>query len=240
MRTLFLDRVDSTNSYLKKTITAHTTPYLAILACEQTRGKGRLDRSWVSSPGSSLTVSLLLPEVSLPFQMGLLAARALCLLLIDDYQLPAQIKWPNDILLAGKKISGILCEKIHAFTILGVGVNLNQPHFPDELTNIATSLYMHSGKTIAPKDFYHCWLTRLEATLALHQKSPKTFIQSEILPYLAWLGKLVLVDFQGLRPNLQGRLKGLSPEGFLIVETAQDEIHTITTGDLKLWLQPSI
>ncbi|PKL15315.1 MAG: hypothetical protein CVV50_00555, partial [Spirochaetae bacterium HGW-Spirochaetae-6] len=104
----------------------------------------------------------------------------------------------------------------------------------------ATSFSLESGKTIAPTDFYRHWLPRLKETLVLHQKTPGTFIENEIMPHLAWLNQLVLVDFQGLRPNLEGRLKGLSPEGFLIVQSALNEYHTITTGDLKLWLQPSI
>lgn len=119
-------------------------PWDVFTASFQTAGRGRLDHKWVSSPNTNLAMSIVLPvgdlspeHVStLPLAIGLGVADALS---------PAtgglcRIKWPNDILVCGKKISGILCEKDSDNVIAGIGVNILEKTFPDEFSSRATSL----------------------------------------------------------------------------------------------------
>ena len=142
------------------------------VADEQTAGRGRLDHTWISSPGKNLMLSVVLdvggisPQevTTLPLVVGLAAATATNLLLLRQ----TWIKWPNDILFDGRKLAGILCERHGDNVIAGVGINVNQKVFAPEIALRATSLLQIDGKerpiemvqraflkTLAP--FYENW-----------------------------------------------------------------------------------
>jgi len=113
----------------------------------QTAGRGRLDHKWLSPPGTNLMMSVVLsvanlpPEhvATLPLAIGLAVARGVLTLLIQGGLTPL-IKWPNDVLVNGKKLAGILCERQGDNVIVGVGINVNQTEFPSEIADRATSL----------------------------------------------------------------------------------------------------
>lgn len=150
-------------------------------ADEQTAGRGRLDHTWISEPGKNLMLSVVLdvngiaPQevATLPLVVGLAAATATSLLLLRQ----TWIKWPNDVLIYGRKLAGILCERHGDSVIAGVGINVNQKVFAPEIALCATSLYqidnterpleMVQGaflKTLAP--FYDNW--RQNGFAAIH------------------------------------------------------------------------
>lgn len=143
-----LETVDSTNSEVKRMAMDEQFEQGIVIASEQTKGKGRLGRNWASDKHSGLWMSLLLRPRLKPESVSaitLVAAAAMASALETSTALEIGIKWPNDLIINGKKVCGILTEmsaeinQLH-YIVLGIGVNLNQLNFPDDLTDKATSL----------------------------------------------------------------------------------------------------
>ncbi|OHD10676.1 MAG: biotin--[acetyl-CoA-carboxylase] ligase, partial [Spirochaetes bacterium GWB1_36_13] len=133
MRSLFFDHLGSTNDFLKELINGLSpAPFLGVLTNRQTKGRGRLNRTWSSEKGSSFLYSLLLPDEKKPFHLGFVAAVSAIEVLNKNYSIEAFMKWPNDIYWQNKKLGGILLEKEKEFLILGIGINLNQQIFSDD------------------------------------------------------------------------------------------------------------
>ncbi|HVN71703.1 MAG TPA: biotin--[acetyl-CoA-carboxylase] ligase [Desulfomonilia bacterium] len=130
-----LARVDSTNQYALNTGKAG----LLVRARMQTSGRGRRGRAWFSPEGENLYMTLTLtpPEERYPIIAGVAVRAAVSDLL--HYQ-PVEIKWPNDIVISGRKVSGILCETKGSITAVGIGVNVNQADWPVDLEHRAVSL----------------------------------------------------------------------------------------------------
>lgn len=155
---LKLDTVDSTNNYAMQLIEADTAAHgMAILANKQTAGKGQRGKSWSDVPGASLLMSIIIaPDYSLEEQPPFLALIATAVAEIVQELVPHEevtIKWPNDILIGDKKAAGILIENIVRGTgwqwaVTGIGLNVNQDHFPEALP-YATSLRIMAGTTFS-------------------------------------------------------------------------------------------
>lgn len=150
-----LEEVDSTNDLAKKFILEENmTGNCVIIADHQTRGKGRLGRTWESPSGTGLWMSLILGPGICHDQLVLynfMASLTVCETLRKLTGLEFELKWPNDILIRGKKICGILLETVtkqgELFLITGIGLNINQTSFPEPLDQTATSLFIET-KTI--------------------------------------------------------------------------------------------
>ena len=147
-QSIFLDQVTSTNDYLKE-LGRQGKNNIALIAKEQTKGKGRLGRSFSSHRGNGLYMSLLFaPDsaISVPIVAALSVYRVLSKYIPKDLQ----IKWPNDILVGDKKICGILCESFMQnqtqLVVCGIGVNLHS-HFDPEIKNVATSVDEYMDQT---------------------------------------------------------------------------------------------
>lgn len=143
---LSFDTLPSTNTWIKenaRTLTALT----CVRALEQTAGRGRFDRTWISPKGENLTISLFLPGTSrapyLP-NLGQLLALATAETLLK-LGLQPELKWPNDLLLNGKKVGGILSEVVPEGAILGLGLNVHQTDF-HAISQPATSLFVETHK----------------------------------------------------------------------------------------------
>jgi BirA family biotin operon repressor/biotin-[acetyl-CoA-carboxylase] ligase len=207
----FFPTIDSTNTYAARLAREGATEGTAVIADEQIGGKGRLGRSWVSPPGLNLYLSLILrPSVSTSTvpQIGLLAAVAVTDAIEEICHLTADIKWPNDVLIGGKKVCGILAEMqteagVLKAVVLGIGVNVNAPlsAFPEELHDKAASLFLAGGRLVDRGAFTSAVLTHLEKL------------------YVLWIEK----GFPALRPLWERRATGLigkqitvaAPEGTL-------------------------
>ena len=153
---IVLDEIGSTNDYFK-TDSTNFKPlpeWSAIMAKHQTAGRGQRGNTWIVAPGVNLTFSVLLyPNfLSLPqhFTLNILVSLSI-IDWLDRLGIPAQIKWPNDIIIHHKKVAGFLIEnssragKINK-SILGIGVNINQTEFPSDLKEKATSLQLQTGQ----------------------------------------------------------------------------------------------
>lgn len=155
---IVLDQVDSTNDYLKSKLSNFKPlPELtAIMAKHQTHGRGQRENIWLTSPNLNLTFSIVLyPKIITP-QNQFLINIIISLGIMDwlkSKHIPASIKWPNDLMIAGKKIGGILIENsLNKNTIrqsiVGIGINVNQVIFPETLQNSASSIKKETGQCI--------------------------------------------------------------------------------------------
>lgn len=217
-------------------------PHLSlVVADEQTSGRGRSDRIWYTPPKVALSFSLIMrPErigsISTPRLTGL-GALAVCDVLQSDYGLPAEIKWPNDVLIAGSKLAGVLVEaqwqgdKIQS-AVLGIGINVAPESVPSQgdLDFPATSVETVFGNSVDR------WKLLKEVLVALLTRLPQLdqddFIQ-------AWEANLVyqqdLVQLiQGDAEPITGQLLGLSRDGFLNLRLLSGEEKLFQSGDIKL------
>jgi BirA family biotin operon repressor/biotin-[acetyl-CoA-carboxylase] ligase len=209
-----------------------------LIADFQSGGKGRLGRSWASPQGVNLYCSVILrPDIKpvaapqLTFLSAVAVARAIeCLT-----DLKPRIKWPNDVLIGGKKVAGLLNEmsaetdKVN-FVILGIGVNINMrtDQFPDDLRHPATSIFMETGKTVSRSAFARALLEELDALY-------REFIEEGYAPVRkAWLeksrleGAFVTVTDGG--SSRSGRVRGIDEYGALILENGEQ----ILSGDVVI------
>ena len=144
-RVIYLEEIGSTNDYVKELAKNGADAGLCVIASRQTKGRGRLGRSWDGSEGDIFMSVLLKPtllDASLTLFAGLCVARVLDRFLSNEC---AMIKWPNDILIDGKKICGILTESGDFGAIVGIGINVNRECFDGELKEKATSMRIVSG-----------------------------------------------------------------------------------------------
>lgn len=170
--------IDSTNDYLKNNF-----PYLdegtVIVTKYQTKGRGRLTRSWLDSKNNNLTFSILLnPEISNPnlSKLTLMTCASIFDVLSKKVE-NIKIKWPNDILIDNKKICGILTESIFEgnqlkCVIIGIGINVNSKKFPKEIVSRATSLYQATKKHFDLEEL-------LQAVLTSFSKHYQMFLQDK-------------------------------------------------------------
>jgi BirA family biotin operon repressor/biotin-[acetyl-CoA-carboxylase] ligase len=150
-----LDTTDSTQSEAQRLAAAGAPEGTVVTARHQRAGRGRRGHDWWDAPGQSLLVSVLLrpagPATEAP-QLSLVGGLAVAEALATVAAVPARIRWPNDLLVDGRKVCGILAEassdgdgRLH-HVILGIGVNLSQTTFPEALTDRATSLRLVTGR----------------------------------------------------------------------------------------------
>lgn len=211
-----------------------------VIAEQQTRGKGRRGRAWVSPPGLNLYCSVILrPE--LPPQrapeLTLVAAVALAETL-REAGARAFIKWPNDVQVEGRKIAGILTElsaepeRVH-FVVLGIGVNLNaRPgDFSPELAGSATSLREARGSQVPRALFTAALFTRLEEWLDVHSDEGFEPIRAAWKELSSTLGHPVLVRTD--RTEFRGHAEDIDESGALLVRTAEGRLERVLAGDVE-------
>ena len=232
-------KTDSTNRVALELGHAGEPEGAVVLAEEQTAGRGRAGHAWLSERATGIYVTLLLRPKLAPVQAPLLtmmAGLSTHAAVEAVTGLPVDLKWPNDLMVAGKKAGGILTE-MHAdpgairFVVVGIGLNVNQEKFPGELTNIATSLRIETGKPQSRMEL----LVRL---LREFESDYNRFVQEgvggvvkrfEVLSSYAH-GKRVRVT-NGTESYL-GTTVGLGPEGLLQVERDDGRVTTVIAGDV--------
>ena len=148
---LHFNEIDSTNNYLKNSYRLLSN-FTFVSTDYQSKGKGRNNRSWTSKPGENLMFSFLIKDEALIIHapiISLLTAIEVAKLL-EAYKIPnVSIKWPNDVLIDDEKVCGILAEgELPSYLIVGVGINVNQKEFPNDLRRPATSLSIKLKKEI--------------------------------------------------------------------------------------------
>jgi BirA family biotin operon repressor/biotin-[acetyl-CoA-carboxylase] ligase len=159
----FVERCESTQRLL-----ADDAPEGAVAAADaQTAGRGRLARDWVAPPGSSVLASIVLhPDVPTAklAELSLVAGRACAQALADVAGVLPEVKWPNDVLIGGRKVAGILAEAREGRVVLGVGINVLQTagELPQRTQHPATSLLLETGRSIPRAELLAALLDHLE------------------------------------------------------------------------------
>lgn len=229
--------VDSTQALAHQAAQAGAAEGLVVLADEQRAGKGRLGRRWLAPFGASLLLSILLrPHLPvaqagrLTMCAGLGAAEAVETLT----GLAVQLKWPNDLYLAGKKLAGLLTETSLdggqlVYAVVGLGLNVNVLFAADdELAATATSLAMVLGREVDRVALLEAVLQRIEARYQdlRHGTSPAPAWEARLLG----MGESVQVTLtQGV---MTGTAAGVTPDGALLLQTVDGVMHTIWAGDV--------
>ena len=211
-----------------------------VVAETQTAGRGRLGRYWLSPPGLGIYVSLLLrpplPPNELP-QITLSTAVSVVRALTRAVGVTPGIKWPNDLILKGKKLGGILTEMETEsdqirYLVVGMGLNVNNPDFPPELGGRATSLLREEGHSFPRLTILKAWLEEFETLYKQFLAQGFPGILEEWKQHSVTLGKYVAVR-QGPR-QIEGLAMEITAEGALVLETAWGEEVKVTSGEITL------
>lgn len=236
------EATQSTNDVAEKLARDGVPEGVVIFAESQTRGRGRLGRKWVSPPRKGLWFSVLLRPDLRPqaaTQLTVVAATALVRAIHSQTNLRAEIKWPNDILIRGKKAAGVLTELSAEldhikYLILGIGVdaNLSSSDLPPELRKIATSLKIEGGQPVRRADLAAAILHELDRDYERVRKHQFTAVAEEWEKHCATLGRRVTIHI-GDRA-LEGRAESLDADGALLLRTDHGHLERVIGGDVTL------
>jgi len=196
-----------------------------VLAGEQTAGQGRHGRSWHSEAGSGIYCSVVLkPTPVLTLALGLATADAIA----HSTGMMCDLRWPNDVMLAGKKVAGILVQLADGNAIAGIGINVNHTKFPPELASEATSLRLHTGAPISLTDILLTLLPAVDRFVGM-DKDTILRLFTRTSSYAA--GRRVTAE----RPDgiIEGTTAGLDPAGFLIVRQDDGTDTLILAGGVR-------
>ncbi len=204
-------------------------------ADEQTAGRGRHGHSWYSEPGTGLYITeiLRLPvePADLPI-VTLLLGLAVSEAIFQTCGIQCDLRWPNDVLVGNKKCAGILVQLQDSAMLAGIGINLNQAAFPEELRAIATSLRLVGGREYSREDLLEGLLRSIDAwceTLRTEGKDAILRLFAQSSSYVR--GRRVIVD-QG-NTQLEGITDGLTASGFLIVRENSGRRTTVLAGGVR-------
>lgn len=236
----------STNRVAAEIGAAGASHGTVVVAEHQTAGSGKGDRVWASKPGAGLLVSVLLrPKArfeDLP-QITLLAAVAMVDALEAEGIADARVKWPNDILIGGRKVCGILAETGvspdgDVFVVLGVGLNVNQSlsDFPPELEEIATSLAVAAGRPVSRQRIFHAFLDALDVWMARWREAGFAPIRAAWNARSCTLGRRVSFDVGTV--TLTGEAVGLEADGSLAIRDQDGALHRFHSGEMRFVAEP--
>lgn len=236
----FFGEVDSTNNVAYGLALHGAAEGTVVIAERQTRGKGRLNRSWQSPPNCNLYTSVILkPDIDPVFapQITLMTGVAVAELLSRSQLADVNLKWPNDVQIRGKKVCGILTEmKTSAgrridFIVVGIGMNINmkKEDFDESFRDISTSLKEETGKDVSRLDVTEALFDHFERWHAIWIARGFDPVREEWLKYSSMAGKRIQVDFCG---NIQtGEMLGIDEFGALLVSDEEGTIKKIIAGD---------
>ncbi len=231
-------KLDSTNAFLKQN-GCDLPDYTVIWTEEQKHGRGRFTRIWNSEPGHDLTFSMLLPLSSLEQKrrqnITQIAALSVAQLL-EGYGLKPSVKWPNDVLVKGKKISGILCETAEfderVCGVLGIGINVNS--MEKSLANLdtpATSLLCELSQPVVRIELFKKLLEIIINCFKVLCQSGFTPKRLEIKKRLAFINELILVT-DVKQESYWGKIIDLNNDGTLLFDCEKRGIISLNSGEI--------
>jgi len=236
------EETTSTNDVIEKLARDGVKEGAVVFAESQTKGRGRLGRKWLSPARGGLWFSVLLrPDLPPQEATQLTVASATALRRAIELQtgLKAEIKWPNDILVGGKKVAGILTELSaeldrvkHVILGIGVNVNVSAGDFPSELRRLATSLQAELGKPVARPDLAVAILHALDLDYARIASGQFAAVASEWEEHGTTIGQDVIIR-TGNR-QIRGRAESLGEDGALLLRTDHGHLERIIGGDVIL------
>ena len=236
------EQTTSTNDVIEKLARDGVKEGAVVFAESQTRGRGRLGRKWISPARKGLWLSVLLRPDLRPqetTQLTVAAATALWRAIHSQTGLKPEIKWPNDILIHGRKTAGILTELSaeldrvkHVILGLGVDVNLNAGEFPTELRKLATSLKAELGKPVSRSGLAVALLRELDRDYERICSGAFPAVADEWETYCTTIGHRVAIRV-GDR-QIRGCAESLGEDGALLLRTDHGHLERISGGDVTL------
>ena len=242
-RVVSYEITDSTNTRAKQLAEEGAVHGTLVVANMQTAGKGRRGRSWQQEEGSVIAMSLLLRPTFSPDKasmLTLLAAHSVAGAIEAVTGLPAAIKWPNDIVINRKKTVGILTEMSLGveqaaidYIVIGIGINVNNTAFPEDIRDMATSLYLEKGERVSRSVLIAESMRRLEADYeAFLETEDLSAILQDYNAHLISMNKEVRVlDPKG---EYTGISRGMDAQGELLVERADGELIKVYAGEVSV------
>jgi BirA family biotin operon repressor/biotin-[acetyl-CoA-carboxylase] ligase len=232
--------IDSTQRVARELARDGADEGTTVIAESQTGGRGRLGRTWHSPPGVNLYASIILrpplPPPAVP-QIALVAGLAVADAVVASTGLAPRLKWPNDVLVDGRTVAGILTEmeaemeRVH-HVIAGIGVNVNVDAFPDDLVAKATSLRLASGRRVDRAAFAAGLLAAFEARYGRVQADGFSAMRGEWEACSSLTGKEVRVAASD--GEVMGRVLGLDDDGALRLEGPPGTVRRIVAGEVTL------
>lgn len=238
---LYLDTIDSTNTKAQELAEKGYPSGTLVVADKQESGKGRRGRSWVSPSGTGIFMTLMIkPDINPnnASMLTLVAALAVAKAITSVTGEEAMIKWPNDIVVNGKKVCGILTEMNAQFDyinniVVGVGINVHNESFPEEISQMASSLMIEAGG----KRFHRAQI--IAETMLYFEQYYDTFLKTQDLSALVREYDELLVNrnksVRVLDPKepFDGKAMGITPKGELIVDTWESR-KLVSSGEVSV------
>lgn len=215
---------------------------MVVFAEAQSRGKGRLGRRWESPPGVNLYCSVVLRPPLLPVQavqLTFLSAVAVARAIERTTPLRPTIKWPNDVLIDGRKVAGLLNEMSAEtdtvnFVILGIGVNVNMERhqFPADLRQPATSLLLAGGEAVDRIAFARRLLAEVDELYTAFRRDGYGAVRQEWLARCAMIDRRVRVTMSG--GSMEGVVTGIDEYGALLLRADRGGVERVLAGDVQV------
>ena len=238
---LYFDTIDSTNTKAQELAEKGYPSGTLVVADKQESGKGRRGRSWVSPSGTGIFMTLMIkPDINPnnASMLTLVAALAVAKAITSVTGEKAMIKWPNDIVVNGKKVCGILTEMNAQFDyinhiVVGIGINVHNESFPEEISQMASSLMIEAGG----KMFHRAQI--IAETMSYFEQYYDTFLQTQDLSALVREYDELLVNMNKavrvLDPKepFDGKAMGITPKGELIVDTWESR-KLVSSGEVSV------
>lgn len=238
---LYFDTIDSTNTKAQELAEKGYQSGTLVVADKQESGKGRRGRSWVSPSGTGIFMTLMIkPDINPnnASMLTLVAALAVAKAITSVTGEEALIKWPNDIVVNGKKVCGILTEMNAQFDyinhiVVGIGINVHNESFPEEISQMASSLTIEAGG----KRFHRAQI--IAETMAYFEQYYDTFLKTQDLSALVREYDELLVNrnksVRVLDPKepFDGKAMGITPKGELIVDTWESR-KLVSSGEVSV------
>jgi len=238
-KTVYFDNVSSTNDICKKLALEGEKEGLVVVSDSQSQSRGRMGRNWVSEENLGIYMSVLLrPEIS----MDKISAITLCAAVavndvIKDCGIECSIKWPNDIVANNKKICGILTEMMFdsdgkSFVIVGIGVNVNNKRFDEDIKDRASSLYMLTGKMFRRQSIIKAILERFDNIYKMFVEKGFVSIKEIYENNCINIGKNVTVIEKDRK--FEAYAKGIDNNGELIVIYSNGREKSVLSGEVSV------
>jgi len=238
---LYYPSLESTNTLLRSLASQGAPEGTLLVADEQTGGRGRMGRSWLSLPGANLLFSLLLRprvEPEQVFALTMILAISAAEVLRTGTGLFTGIKWPNDLYAGNRKLAGILTEfgvkgRAVDYVVLGTGLNVHwHPANLEEMRGPATSVWMETGKDFPRAEFLVLILKEFEKSYRSYLRGETDFFYSKWNELSIILGRSIIVETG--EATVRGRAVQIDKSGALILEEEDGAIKRVVCGDVSL------
>jgi BirA family biotin operon repressor/biotin-[acetyl-CoA-carboxylase] ligase len=206
-----------------------------VIADEQTSGIGRLGRTWISERDTGIYCSTLL-RLAIPLSVLPVVTLALGLATAESIEartgLDCDLRWPNDVLIAERKVAGILAQLHDTCIVTGIGINVNQSSLPENLRTPATSLRIAAGRVFAREPIVVTLLERLDDFCSLLiNDGPESVIRAFTASSSYALNRRIVYETD--RGGRKGTTAGLNENGFLMVRDESGALHTLYAGGVR-------